>query len=117
MADITVQQLLNEVLLDKSDSDDNEMLDLLKFMSDNGVPISNDQAAGMFLLAQYGITDVGNYVMKVRKQMTPRKTFFDFVNKLTLADRIKGNVKLNHVLKANSSPAGLNTEKAMKDPR
>lgn len=110
---VTVQSLLTKMLLD-DDSKDNEMLDVLGFIRDNGVPITNQQAKALFLLQEFGLHDIANYTMNVRTMMTPVKKFFEMVSKLTLADRIKGNAKLSNILKANANPAnGLNVDKAL----
>ncbi|MOA69346.1 hypothetical protein D3C78_1974790 [compost metagenome] len=37
--------------------------------------------------------------------MTPTSKLFKLIDKLTLADRIKGNAKLSNLLKANANPA------------
>jgi hypothetical protein len=110
---MTVQDLIQKELLTEN-SDDNETLQIMEFMRDNGVPITNFQASGMFLLRENGIEDLANYVMNVRQHMTPTKKFFELVSKLTLADRIKGNAKLSGILKANANPANaLNVDRAL----
>lgn len=101
---LSVQDLMTKELMFET-SEDNETLQLLQFMRDEGVPLTNHQAAGLFLLKQNGLSELANYVMNIRRQMTPTKKFFDLVNKLTLADRIKGNAKLSGILKANANPA------------
>jgi hypothetical protein len=109
----TVQTYLTEMLLDNT-SQDNEMLDILHFVRDNGVPLTSEQARGMFLLQEFGMADIANYVKNVRTLLTPFKKILDMVSKLTLADRIKGNAKLSGILKANANPAnGLNVDKAL----
>jgi hypothetical protein len=111
--DITVQDLLSKVLLDGK-SDDNETLQIIEFIRDNGVPLTPEQARGVLILNMYGLNDVANYFLNVRKIMTPMKLYQKMVEKLTLADRIKGNAKLGNILKANANPAGdLNTAKAL----
>lgn len=100
----TVQELMEKELL-QDDTDNNDMVELLDFIRFNGVPITADQARGMFILKQNGMEDLSNYILNIRTTMTPTKKFFDFVNKLTLADRIKGNAKLSGILKANANPA------------
>jgi hypothetical protein len=51
------------------------------------------------------LQDLSNYIHNVRQHMTPTRKFFDLINKITLADRIKGNAKLSGILKANANPA------------
>lgn len=111
--DITVQELLQSELMEQS-SDDNEMLEVLEFVRQNGVPLTKEQAQAIFMLNSYGMSDVANYIINVRPQMTAVKKYYDMTNKLTLADRIKGNAKLGNLLKANANPANsLNVDKAL----
>ncbi|MNC75136.1 hypothetical protein D3C75_1266210 [compost metagenome] len=63
------------------------------------------QVAGTYQLIDAGITDVFTFVNSARKLMTPTSKLFKLIDKLTLADRIKGNAKLSNLLKANANPA------------
>lgn len=99
----TVQEVMIEELLESND--DNEMIQVLEFIRKNGVPVTQDQALGMFMLEQVGLGDLSLYVQTVRSQMTPHERYFKMTDKLTLADRIKGNAKLGNLLKANANPA------------
>lgn len=101
---VTVQTLLNKMLLEQK-NDENETLQILDFIRENGVPITTEQAKAMFLLQEMGLSDMANYVINVRSMMTPVKKYFEMTNKLTLADRIKGNAKLQNVLKLDKNPA------------
>jgi hypothetical protein len=101
----TVQSLLTKMLLEQK-SDDNETLQVLEFIKDNGVPLTPDQAKGIFLLQEMGMPDIANYVINVRTTMTPIKKFFEIVDKLTLANRIKGTAKLGNILRLDKNPAG-----------
>lgn len=106
MLDISVQDLLTKELLESS-NDENEMLQLLTFLKDNGVPITNEQASAIYMLQEFGVGDLTSYVLNIRQHMTPTKKYYDLVNKLTLADRIKGNAKLSGILKANANPNNM----------
>jgi hypothetical protein len=99
----TVQEIMIEDLLETSD--DNEMIQVLDFMRKNGVPLTQNQAIGSFMLQEFGLDDVALFVQSIRSQMTPTSKYFKMTDKLTLADRIKGNAKLSNLLKANANPA------------
>ncbi|WP_083205148.1 hypothetical protein [Bacillus sp. FJAT-27264] len=98
-----VQEVMIKELLEVSE--ENEMVQALEFIRQNGVPLTSDQVAGTFQLIDAGITDVFTYVNSARKLMTPVNKLFRLIDKLTLADRIKGNAKLSNLLKANANPA------------
>jgi len=79
----------------------NEMLELLEFYRLNGVPLTQDQVKAIFLLKEEGFEDIAIYANAMRPQMTKPKKFMELINKITLADRIRGNAKLSNLLKAN----------------
>lgn len=99
----TAQEFMIEDLLESSD--DNDMLQVLNFVKQNGVPMTQDQARATFLLNEMGLHDLASFVTAVRPSMTPVSRYFRMTDKLTLADRIKGNAKLGNLLKANANPA------------
>ncbi|MNW41491.1 hypothetical protein D3C74_186290 [compost metagenome] len=99
----TVQDIMIEELLEVND--DNEMIQVLDFVRKNGVPLTQDQVRGMFLLQECDLADIALFAETVRTQMTPVSRYYKMTDKLTLADRIKGNAKLSGLLKANANPA------------
>ncbi|MGW9441002.1 hypothetical protein [Streptomyces sp. NPDC055607] len=103
MEDKTVQDVLIEDLLEVSD--DSEDLKILEFMKNNGVPLTQQQAIGAFQLQQMGLSELANYVLAVRPSMTPVNRYYKMTEKRTLGDRIKGNMKLSSLLKANQQQA------------
>ncbi|MNO48611.1 hypothetical protein D3C76_389490 [compost metagenome] len=110
----TVQDVLIEELLEVND--DNEMIQVLDFVRKNGVPLTQSQAQAAFLLQEYGLSDIPMFAETIRAQMTPVSRFYKMVDKLTLADRIKGNAKLSGLLKANANPAnGTSIPMGIKD--
>lgn len=103
----TVQDLLIGDLLHVPELDEgkNETVEILEFMRDYSVSLTESQLAAFLMLEENGLTDIANMAYNARKLVTPKRTYFDLVSKLTLADRIKGNAKLSHLLKANANPA------------
>lgn len=97
----TVQDLISKDIFDTSGSSDNQdMLNILQFMRLNGVPLTDSQVQAWFLLNEFGLADLALYMQAVRPLLTPTKMYFDMVNKITLADRIKGTARLDKLLKA-----------------
>lgn len=105
--DKTVQDLLTGDLLQvvEDDAGKNETVEVLEFMRDNSVPLTENQFIGLLMLQENGLTDVANLAFNGRRLVAPKRTYFDLISKLTLADRIRGNAKLSHLLKANANPA------------
>lgn len=97
----SVADLITEDLFESDvQAGGNEMLDLIQHVQMNGVALTEDQVKAGLLLHEMGLKDIANYSMAVRPFLTPMKTIFDLINKITLADRIKGTAKLNNILKA-----------------
>lgn len=101
----TVQDIMIEDLLQTNQESTNETLDLMHFVRESGTPLTKDQLQGFMLLEENGLGDIANYVYNARRSVTPVSLFFKLLDKLTLADRIKGNAKLSHLLKASANPA------------
>jgi len=109
----TVQDIMIEDLLQTAEEKSNETLDLMNFMRSSGTPLTKEQLQGFMLLEENGLGDIANYVYNARRLVTPVSLYYKILDKLTLADRIKGNAKLSHLLKASANPAnGLKPEDA-----
>lgn len=117
MENINVTELaFNELMEeDTGNREPNEMLELLEFYRANGVPLTQDQVKSMFLMKENGLEDIAVFVASVRPHMTKPSKFMDLINKITLADRIKGNAKLSNLLKANVASTSAQT--AQVNPR
>ncbi|MCC2496583.1 hypothetical protein LKM14_24835 [Bacillus cereus] len=90
---------------DKEEVENNEMLELLHFMQENGVPLKNEQVQAMFLMQEMGVGDIAKFAVDMKPKVTPFQRFFELINKITLADRIKGNAKLSGLVKAQVASA------------
>lgn len=109
---INVQDLISQDMFERKDSGGNDMLEVLEFTKNNGVPLTEDQVKAWFLLNENGLEDIAMFANAVRPQMTPLKKIFEMVNKITMADRIRGTAKLDKILKAQVS----NPNQAMPNP-
>lgn len=101
----SVADLITKDIFEDTQSNGNEMYELLDFVKENGVPLTENQVEAMFLLnlmddGENGLNDIGLFANAVRPLMTPTKLYYDMINKITLADRIKGTAKLGNILKA-----------------
>ncbi|MCU5198102.1 hypothetical protein OCE52_25245 [Bacillus mobilis] len=90
---------------DEEEVNNNEMLELLHFMQQNGVPLKNEQVEAMFLMQEMGVGDIAKFMVDMKPKVTPFQRFFELINKITLADRIKGNAKLSGLIKAQVASA------------
>ena len=90
---------------DTEEVQNNEMLELLGFMQQNGVPLKSEQVQAMFLMQEMGVGDIAKFMVDMKPKVTPFQRFFELINKITLADRIKGNAKLSGLIKAQVASA------------
>lgn len=103
----TVQDFMIKDLLEVDvQESSNETLQLLEFVRDSSVALTENQVKAFFLLKENGLDDIANFAYNAKRTVTPFKRFMDLISKLTLADRIRGNAKLSHLLKASANPAG-----------
>lgn len=89
----------------EKDTGNNEMLELLYFIQESGVPLKSEQVEAMFLMQEMGVGDIAKFMVDMKPKVTPVQRFFDLINKITLADRIKGNAKLSGLVKAQVASA------------
>lgn len=108
----TAQELFNVHFLEKEEMSSNETLDLLQFMKASSTPLSQDQIKAMLLLTENGLGDLVSLVPVFREEVTPTEIYFKTIDKLTLADRIKGNAKLSHLMKSDGLANPANSLKA-----
>lgn len=90
---------------DNEEVENNEMLELLCFIQQNGVSLKNEQVEAMFLMQEMGVGDIAKFMVDMKPKVTPVQRFFELINKITLADRIKGNAKLSGLIKAQVASA------------
>lgn len=98
----SVADMITEDLFEKEEksSGGNELLELVQHVQNNGVPLTEDQVQANFLLHEMGLGDIAQYSMAIRPQLTPMSVINKLIDKITLADRIKGTAKLGNLLKA-----------------
>lgn len=106
VTELAFHELMEE---DSVQREPNEMLELLQFYRQHGVPLTQEQVKAMFIMQENGLSDIAVFVNAVRPEMTKPKKFMDLINKITLADRIKGNAKLSNLLKANVASTSAQT--------
>lgn len=106
VTELAFHELMEE---DSGQREPNEMLELLQFYRQHGVPLTQEQVKAMFIMQENGLSDIAVFVNAVRPEMTKPKKFMDLINKITLADRIKGNAKLSNLLKANVASTSAQT--------
>ncbi|WP_078387066.1 hypothetical protein [Bacillus cereus] len=102
-----VQETMIEEFYEDAEEEvnNNEMLEMCQFIQKNGVPLKNEQVEGTFLLTEMGLGDIPKFMMEMKPKVTPFQRFFELINKITLADRIKGNAKLSGLVKAQVASA------------
>lgn len=81
-----------------------EMSQVLKFFHEHGTPLTSRQVAGIaylnYLDSRGGKKEykaIGEALIKHSKDLTSPKLYLEVVDKMTLGDKIKGNVRLARV--------------------
>lgn len=105
------QDTLNKLFLEDDEASSNATLDLFRFMKNESTPLNENQLKALYMLESNGLSDLAHFAIQSRSLVTHNSIYFKTLEKLTLADRIKGNAKLSHLVKstATGDPAqGLN---------
>lgn len=81
-----------------------EMSQVLNFFHQHGTPLTSRQVAGIAYLnyldsrgAKKEYASIGQALTKHSKDLTSPNLYLDVVDKMTLGDKIKGNVRLSKV--------------------
>lgn len=103
---MSVQDFLDrELFVEDTECVSGEMESLLKFIKINAVPLTSEQVKCIFLLREFGMSDISDYVNGMRSNLASKKDYLSLVNSITLGDRIKGNAKLANIVKAQVTSA------------
>ena len=98
-----LQDFLYRDIFDDNINSTYELESLLNFVRLNTVPFSVEQIKAIFLLNEFGFSDICSYVNAMRGHMVVKKDYLSFVDSLTLGNRVKGTAKLEQILKSTSS--------------
>lgn len=98
-----LQDFLYRDIFDDNINSTYELESLLNFVRLNTVSFSVEQIKAIFLLNEFGFSDICSYVNAMRGHMVTRKDYLAFVDSLTLGNRVKGTAKLEQVLKSTDS--------------
>lgn len=99
----TAQDIFNKEFLEDDVQNSNETLDLFEFMRNQSTALNESQLKGIMLLNEMGLHDISTTVIQSKRQVTNKNIYFKLLDKLTLADRIKGNAKLSHLMKTDGA--------------
>lgn len=103
MTENTLQDIMSGDLFASSKG---ETVETLKFMEKHAVPLTQYQIAAM-AYCEYLDKKNNSNIMKIfsnaikqyTKDMAKPKIFIDVIESLTLANRIKGNVRMNNIFR------------------
>lgn len=97
--------LTKDILEEEGSNETIETVQLFQFMKKHAVPLTKKQQMAMLLLNENGLSDISLYIAGMKEEVLPLSEYHKTLEKLTLADRIRGNAKLSHLLKANANPS------------
>jgi hypothetical protein len=104
---MSVQEMLTKDILEEEGSTKTiETVQLFPIHEKkHAVPLTKKQQMAMLLLNENGLSDTSSYIAGMKEEVLPLSEYHKTLEKLTLSDRIKGNAKLSHLLKANANPS------------
>lgn len=93
----------------------NDVVELLDFLRLHSTPLDNSHIEATFLLRTMSLdgvvdfSDLINHVLTMKQFTASKKDYFKMIDKLTLADRIRGNAKLSTILKQPTTSMNIDT--------
>lgn len=75
---------------------------ILEFLRENSVSLSADQLKGLYLLNFFDLSDICTFILENKHLCVNRDVYFKALNILTLADKVKGQIRLENLAVPNT---------------
>lgn len=108
----TAQEVFKDDFLEEEGQETNATINIFNFLRREGTPLSKDQMSAIMLLEENGLHDISSRIHQNRQFNLTKKDYDDTFAKMTLADRIKGNAKMSHLVKETMSNPAVNINNA-----
>lgn len=95
--DSTLQQIFTG-----SDNNSGAYDRILDFLKENSVSLTPDQFKGLYLLNFFDLFDICTFILENKHLCASRDVYFKALNILTLADKVKGQIRLENLAVPNT---------------
>lgn len=95
--DSTLQQIFNN-----SDNNSGAYDKILEFLRENAISLNSDQLKGLYLLNFFDLSDICTFILENKHLCAGKDVYFKALNILTLADKVKGQIRLENLAVPNT---------------
>lgn len=75
---------------------------ILDFLKENSVSLTPDQFKALYLLNFFDLSDICTFILENKHLCASRDVYFKALNILTLADKVKGQIRLENLAVPNT---------------
>lgn len=86
-----------EKIFNNSDNNSGAYDKILEFLRENAISLNSDQLKGLYLLNFFDLSDICTFILENKHLCTGRDVYFKALNILTLADKVKGQIRLENL--------------------
>lgn len=91
-----------EKIFNNSDNNSGAYDKILEFLRENAVSLTPDQFKGLYLLNFFDLSDICTFILENKHLCAGRDVYFKALNILTLADKVKGQIRLENLAVPNT---------------
>lgn len=91
-----------EKIFNNSDNNSGAYDIILDFFRKNSVSFTPDQLKGLYLLNFFDLSDICTFILENKHLCVNRDVYFKALNIITLADKVKGQIRLENLAVPNT---------------
>ena len=74
----------------------------MEFLKKNAISLNSDQLKGLYLLNFFDLSDICTFILENKHLCAGKDVYFKALNILTLADKVKGQIRLENLAVPNT---------------
>ena len=91
-----------EKIFNNSDNNSGAYDKILEFLRENAISLNSDQLKGLYLLNFFDLSDICTFILENKHLCAGKDVYFKALNILTLADKVKGQIRLENLAVPNT---------------
>lgn len=92
---------LNQIFT-SSDNNSGAYDRILDFFRENAISLTSDQLKALYLLNFFDLSDICTFILENKHLCVNRDVYFKALNIITLADKVKGQIRLENLAVPNT---------------
>lgn len=91
-----------EKIFNNSDNNSGAYDKILEFLRENAISLNSDQLKALYLLNFFELSDICTFILENKHLCVNRDVYFKALNIITLADKVKGQIRLENLAVPNT---------------